>query len=167
MGDRRLGLSEPRWLDVEQQRAWRLFQVMQVRLAARLAHDLSSHSELSYQDYLVLVALTDQEDGRMRVFELARHLGWEKSRISHQVARMEQRGLVQKVRCGADRRGATVCVSALGRARIEAAAPSHVDAVRRLFVDRLTPAQMQCLAEISATVLRAVSDDEGCWPSRP
>jgi DNA-binding MarR family transcriptional regulator len=160
-------LTGPRWLDDEQQRAWRLFQVMQVRLAARLANDLSSHSELSYQDYLVLVALTDQPEGRMRVFELARDLGWEKSRISHQVARMAQRGLVEKVRCGADRRGATVCVSALGRARIEEAAPSHVDAVRRLFVDHLTPVQMECLAEISATVLRAVSEDEGCCTPGP
>ncbi len=85
----------------------------------------------------MLVALTGQPDGRLRLTRLGHELGWEKSRISHQVKRMAERGLVEKCRSGDDGRGAVVQVSPLGRQRIEAAAPSHVEAVRRLFVDRL------------------------------
>ena len=137
---------------------------MQARLNAQLARDLSAHSELSYQDYMVLVVLTGQADGRLRVSRLGHELGWEKSRISHQVTRMAERGLVEKCRCGDDGRGALVEVTLLGRARIEAAAPSHVDAVRRLFVDRLTPAELDHLGAMSRTVLEAVSAEETSEP---
>jgi DNA-binding MarR family transcriptional regulator len=155
-------MNGTRWLDEDGQRAWRSFQVMQARLNAQLARDLSTHSELSYQDYMVLVALTAQPDGRLRLTRLGHELGWEKSRISHQVTRMAERGLVQKCRSGDDGRGALVQVSPLGRERIEAAAPSHVEAVRRLFVDRLTRGQLEDLAVMAHTVLDAVAGEEMC-----
>ncbi len=149
-----------RWLTETEERAWRSLQLMQMRLTALLARDLSTHSGLSYQDYAVLVALTDRPDGRMRLFQLGNQLGWEKSRLSHQVSRMVQRGLVEKMKCGSDRRGAFVSVTCAGRREIGAAAPSHLEAVRRLFVDRLTPAQLACLSEIAEVVLAAVADEE-------
>ncbi len=155
-------MDEARWLDEDEQRAWRSFQVMQARLNAQLARDLSTHSDLSYQDYMVLVALTAQPDGCLRLTRLGHELGWEKSRISHQVTRMAERGLVQKCRSGDDGRGALVHVSPLGRGRIEAAAPSHVEAVRRLFVDRLTRQQLEGLAVVAQTVLAAVVSEELC-----
>jgi len=160
-------VADVRWLDENEERAWRAFQVMHVRLAAELARDLSTHSELSYQDYLVLVALTDRPDGQMRLFELGKRLGWEKSRISHQVTRMAERGLLAKCGCDADRRGAVVAVNAHGRDRIEAAAPSHLRAVRRLFVDRLTPDQLASVRDIAETVLDGIDQaapdgQEGC-----
>jgi len=155
-------MSATRWLDEPEQRAWRSFQVMQARLNAQLARDLSARSELSYQDYMVLVALTAQSGGRLRLDRLGHELGWEKSRISHQVTRMAERGLVEKCRPGDDGRGAVVQVSALGRQRIEAAAPSHVEAVRRLFVDRLTRGQLEDLAVVARTVLEAVTAEEIC-----
>jgi DNA-binding MarR family transcriptional regulator len=133
---------------------------MQMRLTALLARDLSTHSDLSYQDYAVLVALTDEPEGRMRLFQLGNELGWEKSRISHQVSRMVQRGLVEKTKCGSDRRGAFVAVTPAGRREISAAAPSHLDAVRRLFVDRLTPAQLAGICDVAEVVLEAVADEE-------
>jgi DNA-binding MarR family transcriptional regulator len=149
-----------RWLNDSEERAWRSFQLMQMRLTALLARDLSTRSGLSYQDYAVLVALTDQPDGRMRLFQLGNELGWEKSRLSHQVSRMAQRGLVEKMKCGSDRRGAFVGVTSAGRREISAAAPSHLDAVRRLFVDRLTPAQLAGICEVAEIVLAAVLDEE-------
>ena len=149
-----------KWLDENEERAWRSFQVMQARLTALLARDLSAHSDLSYQDYVVLVALTDQADGWMRLFQLGDHLGWEKSRISHQVSRMAERGLVEKRRCGADRRGAFVAVTQAGGEAIGAAAPSHLEAVRRLFVDRLTPSQLASVSQIAEVVLAAVAGEE-------
>jgi DNA-binding MarR family transcriptional regulator len=153
-------LVEVRWLDEEEARAWRSLQIMQARLTALLARDLSAHSELSYQDYVVLVALTDQPNGQMRMFQLSNALGWEKSRMSHQVSRMAERGLVEKSKCGSDRRGAYVSVTAAGRQEISAAAPSHLEAVRRLVIDRLTPSQLAGLADVAETVLAAVTDEE-------
>ena len=103
-------------------------------------------------------ALTDRADGRLRPLELAAVLGWEKSRVSHQVARMADRGLVSKERCGTDRRGAFVVITKKGRREIEAAAPGHVAAVRRLFVDRLTPQQLDALADAAEAVLAGFDD---------
>jgi DNA-binding MarR family transcriptional regulator len=145
------------WLEARQERAWRALQRMQLLLTGELARRLACGSELSYPDYTVLVALTDQPDGRLRLFELGRRLGWEKSRVSHHVARMAERGLVKKEQCASDRRGAFVVVTARGRRAIEAAAPGHVAAVRELFVDRLTPAQLDAVAEASEAVLAGLT----------
>lgn len=151
-------VSDVRWLDEREERAWRALQFMQMRLEAELARQLATDSGLSYPDYLVLVALTDRQDGRMRLFELGRELGWEKSRLSHHVARMADRGLVKKERCDSDRRGAFVAVTNKGRKEIESAAPGHVRAVRRLFIDRLTPDQLDLVASVAETVLAEVDD---------
>jgi DNA-binding MarR family transcriptional regulator len=151
-------MDEVRWLDERELRAWRSLQFMQMRLDGELARQLAADSALSYPDYLVLVALTDRPDGRMRLFELAEALGWEKSRVSHQVARMTDRGLLAKEKCDSDRRGAFVVVTAAGRREIEAAAPGHVAAVRRLFVDRLTPAQLDAIGDAAEVVLAALGE---------
>jgi DNA-binding MarR family transcriptional regulator len=153
-------MSEVRWLDEREERAWRSLQLMQMRLNAQLARDLSAHSALSYQDYVVLVALTGQAEGRMRLFELGHLLGWEKSRLSHQVTRMAERGLVEKIKCPSDLRGAVVGVSAHGREEIGAAAPGHLEAVRRLFIDLLEAEQLDTLAEVCERVLAAVAEEE-------
>lgn len=141
------------WLDEREERAWRALQHMQMRLEGELARQLAVDSGLSYPDYLVLVALTDRADGRMRLYELCDTLGWEKSRASHQVSRMVERGLVGKEKCLSDRRGAYVVVTNRGRRAIEAAAPGHVGTVRRLFVDRLTPRQLDAVADAAEMVL--------------
>jgi len=151
-------MKKIRWLNEKEERAWRALQFMQMRLEGELARQLASDSGLSYSDYVVLVALTDRPDGRMRLFELAEVLGWEKSRLSHHVARMEGRGLVNKEKCDADRRGAFVVVTKRGRKEIEAAAPGHVAAVRRLFVDQLTPDQLDAIGDAAEAVLAAFGD---------
>ena len=154
-------MGETRWLDAREARAWRTLQMMQMRLDGELARLLTAESGLSYQDYTVLVALTAQPEGRMRAFELGALLGWEKSRLSHHVRRMAERGLVKKEKCASDRRGSFVAVTAAGRREIEYAAPGHVTAVRRLFVDRLTPGQLDAISDVAETVLAAfdASDD--------
>lgn len=123
-------------------------------LSTELARRLSAESSLSYPEYEVLVYLTDHGGGRLRVYELAELLGWEKSRVSHQVTRMAERGLVTKIPCVDDRRGSFVEVTREGRAEIEAAAPGHVEAVRDLFVNRLTDQQMDQLIQVTHDVLR-------------
>lgn len=153
-------MEKVRWLTAREERAWRALQFMQMRLVGALARQLARDSRLSYPDYLVLVVLTDSADGRLRMFEVAGALGWEKSRLSHQVARMEERGLVTKERCAADRRGAFVVITEHGRTEIEAAAPGHVAAVRRLFVDRLTPSQLDAIGKTAEEILAGLDDPE-------
>lgn len=147
------------WLDEREERAWRALQFMQMRLGEALARQLAADSDLSYPDYLVLVALTDQDDDRLRLYELSHALGWEKSRTSHHVGRMEARGFVEKVRCDSDRRGAYVVATAAGRSAIAEAAPAHVASVRRLFVDRLTPEQLDLIADAAETVLATLAEE--------
>jgi DNA-binding MarR family transcriptional regulator len=154
-------VDEVRWLNEREERAWRSLQFMQMRLDGELARQLASDSGLSYPDYVVLVALTDRPDGRLRLFELAGILGWEKSRLSHHVGRMADRGLVTKEKCDSDRRGSYVVVTRRGRTEIEAAAPGHVAAVRRLFVDRLTPSQLDAIGDAADIVLAALDEPFG------
>lgn len=146
------------WLTAQEQRAWHGLQLMQMRLTAELARRLAADSDLSYSDYLVLVALTGEEQGRLRPWELARDLGWEKSRVSHHVTRMVERGLVRKQACTTDRRGGYVVVTALGRRQIAGAAPGHVRAVRSVFLDHVTGEQLEAIAAASEHVLAALAD---------
>ncbi|MGQ0625502.1 MAG: MarR family winged helix-turn-helix transcriptional regulator [Sporichthyaceae bacterium] len=143
----------PRWLTEHEQLAWRGSLSMWARLQSALAREMADGSELSMSDFAVLVTLTEACGGAVRAFSLARELDWEKSRLSHQLARMERRGLIDRAGCSEDGRGQIVTATAAGRAAIEAAAPAHVEAVRRLFLDHLTPTQIDALAAISASVL--------------
>ncbi len=153
-------IPEPRWLSAEELRAWRSLQLMQMRLVAQLSRQLAADSTLSYPDYLVLVALTDAPKGRLRLGELGRELGWEQSRTSHQVRRMAERGLVTRQRHEGDARGSWVVVTTAGRSQIAAAAPGHVEAVRRLFLDRLSPAQVTAVADVAESVLAALRAED-------
>ncbi|HEX6568626.1 MAG TPA: MarR family winged helix-turn-helix transcriptional regulator [Acidimicrobiales bacterium] len=152
-------MGDVRWLDEREATAWRGLQAMQMRLTATLARALAADSELSYPDYTVLVVLTDQPEGRLRAYALGAELGWEKSRVSHHVSRMVERGLVRREKCPSDQRGAFVVVTDAGRKAIEAAAPGHVAAVRRNFVDLLSPAQLDALATITGTVLETLDGE--------
>lgn len=157
----------PRWLDDREQRAWSSLQLLHLRLDAALARQLLRDSGMSLQDYVVLVALTAAPDGRMRAFELGRMLGWEKSRLSHHLTRMSRRGLVDRELCEVDRRGAWVVVTKKGRKAIEAAAPGHVAEVRRLFIDLLTPRELDTIAAVAERVLAVLDADEAIdTPSR-
>jgi DNA-binding MarR family transcriptional regulator len=152
------GMEDVRWLNEHEERAWRALQFMQMRLEGELARQLASESGLSYPDYVVLVALTDRPEGKMRLFELAGVLGWEKSRLSHHVARMAARGLVKKERCDSDRRGAYVAITKKGGREIDSAAPGHVRTVRHLFVDRLTADELDVIATAAEKVLADMDD---------
>ena len=134
---------------------------MHLQLTATLSRELAEASGLSYQDYLVLAALTDRPGGRMRAFELGRELGWEKSRLSHHIARMVERGLVRRERCETDQRGAFVVVTKRGRKAIEAAAPGHVEGVRRHFIDLLSPTELEALSTVAGRVLEKLGQMPG------
>jgi DNA-binding MarR family transcriptional regulator len=142
----------PRWLEADEKAAWDSFIHMQETLIGRLSRHLQTDSGMSASDYVVLVSLTATSDGRMRLLELARMVNWEKSRMSHQVRRMAKRGLVAREECPDDARGAFVVATPAGYQAIEEAAPLHVEHVRRLFVDALTPSQLRTFARLSQRV---------------
>jgi DNA-binding MarR family transcriptional regulator len=145
--------EEPRWLAPAQQNAWRSFIRAQERLSGRVSRHLQSESNLSAADYPVLAHLTDAPCGRMRAADLAATVGWEKSRMSHQVSRMVKRGLVVREGCSEDGRGAVVIIAPDGRSVIAAAAPRHVQTVRRLFIDPLTPEELEVVTRVANRVL--------------
>lgn len=148
----------PQGLTERELRAWRTSFHMQELLRARIEQQLQASSGLSNADYSVLALLSEAPDRRMRAYELSRVAGWEKSRLHHQLTRMCTRGLITRERCGS--RGTDVVITARGLAAFEEAVPGHAQEVRRLFIDPLTPEQLDQLAEIAATILNHLQADQ-------
>lgn len=153
-------MAETRWLTADEQQAWRNFTLMHMQLEAVLSREMSGEG-LSLQDYAVLVHLSECDDDQARLSDLGRQLGWEKSRVSHHVTRMEQRGLVMRAKCPTDQRGWFAVMTPAGRAAIEKAAPGHVEAVRRHFIDLLTARQLATIDDASRAVLDHLSGECG------
>ena len=145
------------WLTPAQQRAWRALLAMNTHLHAHLSREIQSQSDLSYADFSVLVQLTDTDEGRTRISELADLLQWERSRLSHHLKRMEARGLIERSDCSEDRRGQFVAVTATGHAAIAQAAPAHVEQVRRLVFEGASAAELAAITDLSERVLARLS----------
>ena len=150
---------EPNWLNAREDRAWGAFvyahQQIEVHLNRRL-----QESGLSGSDYEVLAVLSTLDADRMPARELCNTLGWEKSRLSHQVRRMQKDGLICREPNPDDARSTMVCLLPAGRAAIEKAAPGHVEDVRRYFIDLLTPAELDMLAALNERILRHLAQDD-------
>lgn len=140
-------LAAPQWLRDDEQRAWRGFLRTYAQVQSRLRRQLQRDTDLSLADYEVLVSLSESPEPALRPFQIGIALHWEKSRLSHQLTRMEKRGLLTLGSCVDDGRGALVAISKRGRVAIEAAAPLHVAEVRRAFLDGLQPHEITELAE--------------------
>ena len=141
------------WLTETEQDAWRGLLRMTAHLDAHLNRDLQETSGLSKADYDVLVPLSEAPDGRLRVYQIRGALSWEQSRLSHHLARMQKRGLVEREECLSDRRGAFVRLTREGRRAIDKAAPAHVATVRSVVFDGLSPEQVVTLADVTHSVL--------------
>ena len=142
-----------RWLDEREARAWRGFVHMSELLRAQLGRDLQCATGLSDADYSILVMLSEEESRAMRMTDLASALVWSKSRLSHQVSRMEERGLVERTNCPSDARGSFAKLTDAGFDRITRAAPSHLASLRGHLIDRLSGEQLDALADISETIV--------------
>jgi DNA-binding MarR family transcriptional regulator len=138
---------------VDELRIWRDFIETAEALRAELTSRLQSETSLSPGDYSVLLALSEAADRRMRSSELAAGIGWERSRLSHHLARMEKRGLIRREDCASDSRGAEVVLAPAGAEAFRGATVPHLRAVRELFVDALTPQQLAAAGDL-ATALR-------------
>jgi len=121
-------------------------------MSAALNRQLLADSGVSMADYEVLVVLSETAGGALRAGELGRLTGWEKSRLSHHIKRMESRGLIERQDCATDGRGLLVAITDHGRTVIRGAAPGHVDVVRQYVLDGLTQEQLTVLAEVGELV---------------
>ncbi|MFG2246773.1 MarR family winged helix-turn-helix transcriptional regulator [Spirillospora sp. NPDC048823] len=153
-------MDEPRWLTPAEDRAWRGYRRLSLLLDRQLAGDLAADSGLSEADYDVLSNLSETPGARMRLTDLAAHMRWSPSRLSHHVTRMQRRGLVARDTSPADGRAAVIVLTGEGRRTIEEAAPRHVASVRRHLIDLLTPEQVDALAAMTDTVVAHLVDVE-------
>ncbi|MEU7866272.1 MarR family transcriptional regulator [Dactylosporangium sp. NPDC049140] len=143
----------PRWLDEREFRAWIGYRRMRALLDLQISRELAANQGLSEPDYDVLTSLAAAENRRIRLSEMAERMLWSKSRLSHHVTRMQQRGLVTRKECDSDGRGAFIVLTDEGMATLAAAAPGHVAAVREHLIDLLTEEQIRVLGDVADTVV--------------
>ena len=155
-------MDQTRWLDDREQRAWRGLMAMQDGLGEFVERQLRTRCGLSNADFQVLAHLSEAREGRLRSFELAALLHWEKSRLSQHLGRMQTRDLVSRERCVDDRRGAVVGITERGTELIRAAAPQHVADVRSAVIDQLTPVELAALIAITDKVRGRLTELEPC-----
>lgn len=145
------GVAEPRWLDEREARLWRAFHDMRRNLDAVIDRQLSD-AGVSTADYQLLVPLSEATGDELRARDLGREVGWDRSRLSHQLRRMEERGLVRRRDCPTDARGTIIELTEAGRRALELAAPGHVETVRHAFIDLLSSEEVDTLTAISVRV---------------
>jgi DNA-binding MarR family transcriptional regulator len=142
----------PRWLTDEEQRAWRAYIRLAQLLMRQLDRDLHPFG-LSTHDYEILVELSEAPEHRLRMTELADRTAQSRSRLSHQINRMEIKGLVSREGCEGDKRGTFAVLTENGEATIIKVAPSHVASVRRHFIDQLAVGELATLADACEPIL--------------
>lgn len=154
-----------RWLDADEQRAWRAYLAMSMRLSEVLDQELQHDAGIPHGYYEILVRLSEAPDRTLRMSELADRSLSSRSRISHAVARLEERGWVQRRPCEGDARGLLATLTDDGFAALAEAAHGHVEAVRSNLFDQLTPAQVRQLRVIAEKVLGHLGGESGLPPA--
>ena len=146
-------LPGARWLDAEEQRAWRAWLFSAQLLMDRLDRELTHTTGISHAYYEILVALSEAPERMMRMSELADRCLSSRSRLSHAVSRLEERGWVRRQVCAEDGRGQLAVLTEEGFAALDAAAPVHVESVRTHLFDQLTPEQVENMRDLGETLL--------------
>ncbi|MET7460168.1 MarR family transcriptional regulator [Nonomuraea sp. NPDC005501] len=137
-----------RWLDADEERAWRALRRMMIAIQSRTAQDLAAIG-LSDPDYEVLSTLSERPGRASTLREQAAKMGWSRSRLSRHASRMETRGLVRREPDPDDGRGCYLVLTEQGLEALEDAAPAHLESVRRHVIDRLSPADLSALESIA------------------
>lgn len=153
--------NDARWLTEPEMVAWRSYIVATMRLRQRLHRELAESHDISLADYEVLVCVSTQPDNRIRMTELAVMLGSTKSRLSHQMGRMETVGIIRRTRDPGDKRGVAAELTEAGKALLETAAPTHVEGVREHLIDLLSAEEQKVLGHAFGRVLEHLQDIEG------
>ncbi|MDH6460249.1 DNA-binding MarR family transcriptional regulator [Micromonospora sp. A200] len=142
-----------RWLDPDEQRTWRAFLTASRALMDTLDRELQRDAGMPHAYYEILVRLSEAPRRQLRMSELADLTGSSRSRLSHAAARLEAAGWLRREDCPTDRRGQIAVLTDDGFAVLAAAAPGHVEGVRRHLFDALSPAQVDQLRRISETLV--------------
>src|SRR3954471_638666 len=146
-------MDEPRWLTDEEQKAWRRFVQVLVKVPAALEAQLQRDAGLTHMGYMVLFTLSERDDRRLAMSRLAKLASASLSRLSHVVARLEAQGWVRRERDPEDGRVQIAVLTDEGYLKVVASAPGHAEAVQQLVFDRLTPAQARQLAKLADALL--------------
>jgi DNA-binding MarR family transcriptional regulator len=149
-----------RWLTDDEQCVWRTYLAVNRLLTYQLERDLQPFG-LTNNDYEILVNLSESTDRRMRMSDLATATLQSKSRLSHQITRMENAGLVRRENCESDRRGLYAVLTEQGVETMQRVAPHHVASVRRHFIDMLTPQALANLRESLSPVAEQLRGRRG------
>ena len=155
--------ADTRWLDDDEQRTWRALLSAQRLLTDRLERQLQRDAGLPHAYYEILVRLSEAPDRTLRMSQLADSSLSSRSRLSHAVARLEAAGWVRRTACAEDRRGSFAELTDSGLAKLQDAAPGHVEAVRTNLFDPLSREQQRALHEISEALVAHLSDAP-VWP---
>jgi DNA-binding MarR family transcriptional regulator len=146
-------MDMPRWLTDEEQQAWRPFAALLFRLPAALDAQLQRDAQVTHYEYMVLISLSEAPDRTLRMSDLAEMANGSLSRLSHVVSRLERRDWVRREPCPGDGRFINAVLTDEGWEKVVATAPGHVEAVRKLIVDALTPEEFRALGAASAQIL--------------
>jgi DNA-binding MarR family transcriptional regulator len=147
----------PRWLDADEQATWRAWLYSNQLLQEQLGRELARETGMPNAYYEILVQLSEAPERRMRMSQLAESCLSSRSRLSHAVSRLEERGWIRRQVCAEDGRGQLAVLTDEGFAALEAAAPVHVESVRTHVFDQLTPEQLTAMRDIGETLMRHLS----------
>ncbi len=148
-------MPDTNWLNDDEMRLWRAFIEATTRINQELESDLKASAGLTFDDYEVLVYLTEAPDMRLRMSELSELLVHSRSRLTQRIDRMEKRGLVCREQCPADRRSTFAVVTPAGLQAIAEAAPGHVESVRRNLLDHVDETQLPVVTEMLEQIVAA------------
>lgn len=148
-----------RWLDTDQQRIWRTWLLGVARINSVLGEWLRPHN-LDLAEYEILVVLSEADERQMRMSDLALLVHQSRSRLTHTVSRLEAEGLVSRERTCTDGRGVFAALTDKGVAKLVDAAPRHVESVRKIFIDAVTPEDFEAIGRAMAAVLAVEIDEE-------
>lgn len=157
-------MTTPRWLSADEEQAWRAFVLGTRLFFGALERDLQRTAGLPLIDYEILSVLSNVPNRVLRMSQLALIEQISASRLSHAVTRLEQEGWVRRELCPSDRRGWLAVLTDEGYAVLEAAAPHHVESVRKHLFDQLAPEQVEEMCRLGEALLGhlAPDSDPGC-----
>jgi DNA-binding MarR family transcriptional regulator len=153
------GDAGPRWLSADEQAAWRQLVQLLFRLPGALDAELQRDAGISSFEYMVLSGLSEAENRTLRMSDLAVMAAGSLSRLSHVVSRLEKRGWVRREPCPGDGRFVNAVLTDDGWDKVVATAPGHVESVRRLVVDALSPQELIALGSACGQILRVVAKE--------
>jgi DNA-binding MarR family transcriptional regulator len=151
-------MTDPRWLSEQEQRAWRAFVESTKVLFDALDRQLQRDADMPHAYYEILVRLSEAPERALRMSELADRTRSSRSRLSHAIARLEERNWVRREDCPTDRRGQIARLTDTGFEVLAGAAPGHVEAVRAYLIEALTVEQLTQLASIGQAIVAKVAD---------